>query len=410
VAELQGGTVLLLNSAVSAVMFLALRAMRRALLADARAVGSWSVGYAFFALSALCYFFRGTLPPIFSMVFAGTLFCSGIVIIARGFFRFYARDLSPALVYGAMVALFAAHLLFSYVIPDYVMRVMLIAITGVIAQSAVLRLYALHAARPWRIGERLAILALLVAFTAYALRLGGLIGEAFTHQDSLQQVGDGPFFFGYLVLLNVAAILLANAILVLTQERVARKLQDLVAHDELTGALSRRVILDTLEVARNTLGRHDDHWAVIMIDLDRFKAVNDTHGHAIGDELLLAVVRTLRENLRLDSHLGRYGGEEFLVVARLQAAGEGLQLAERLRAAVAGREYMTSAGPLRCTISAGVAELDRDRLARGQDPLRAADAALYEARRSGRNRSCVARDPGTAAGETAAAGAAGGRG
>lgn len=388
--ELDGSTIILLNGTVAALMFLALRATRRALVQETAAIGSWSMAYGCFAVSSVLYFLRGHTALFLSVTLAGTLLTLGMVLLCRGFYRFHGREVPLWLVTSGALSFLIANGYYTHLEPDYAARVALLSLSGITCYGAILRIYLNGQRRKWRIGEPLTLFAVSAAFVAYSLRLWGAFHSQVDHEASRQVVGEGPWFAAYLLLLNIAQILLANGLLVLTQERVAQKLRDTVSHDTLTGALSRSVILDMLGVARASVARNGDRWAVIMIDIDRFKAVNDEHGHAVGDEVLKNVVATMRDHLRLDSHLGRYGGEEFLVVARIRAAGEGRLLAERIRSAVAESVVSTASGPVRCTLSAGVAEIDPASLADDIDPLDLADRALYDAKRTGRNRVAVA--------------------
>ena len=398
-----GSTIILLNGSVALLMLLALRATRRALTEDAAAINSWSAAYGCYAASSFLYFMRGHLSPFFTVTLAGTLLTLGTILLCRGFFRFQDRDVPLWVVAGGTVAFLVTNGYFTHVHPSYVIRVALLSLGGVVCYGAILRSYATQRGRRWRVGEPLVLFAISTAFVAYLLRLWDAVYSPVYDHASRETVGEGTSFAAYLLLLNVAQILLANGLLVLTQERVAQKLRHAVDHDALTGALSRSAILDMLGKARSSASRSGNRWAVIMIDIDHFKAINDRYGHTIGDEVLRRVVSTVREQLRGDSHLGRYGGEEFLVVARIGAPDEGRLLAERLRAAVAGSVITTETGPVPCTLSAGVVELTCAGSAQGGDPLDQADQALYEAKRSGRDR-VVTASP--AAAEKTAAGSA----
>ena len=382
--DLRVETAILLIGALAAVMFLALRASRRTLQSEAGALDAWSSAYACFALASMLVFLRGTLPPVLSTTLALTVLSLGMLLLYRGFLRFLGGELSPRLVWAGAAGLLLAYATLTHWTPNALLRAVLMSALGIVSSAAILLLYWRRGPATWLIGERLTLLAILSAFVAYALRLA--LAFAGNGRAVTTALPEGAGFLVYVVCLNVAQILLATGLLVLTQERIASKLRDLVARDTLTGALSRRVILEMLETARASVTRNDDRWAVIMLDMDHFKAINDRHGHAVGDQVLQQVVTTIRENLRLDSHLGRLGGEEFLVVARLRSSGEGREIAERIRAAAEASLLPTDAGAMRCTVSAGVAELDREALRAGTDPLVAADAALYEAKRAGRNR------------------------
>jgi two-component system, cell cycle response regulator len=155
-------------------------------------------------------------------------------------------------------------------------------------------------------------------------------------------------------------------------------------HDSLTGLLNRAATLDALEreVARS--GRDPVAIAVIMSDLDHFKAINDRHGHAAGDAVLKEAARRMRAAVRMYDSIGRYGGEEFLVIAPGCGVDAGVELAERLRACVCATEIPWGNGSVAVTASLGVASSAH--AAGVAALLRAADEALYRAKLGGRNR------------------------
>ncbi len=155
-------------------------------------------------------------------------------------------------------------------------------------------------------------------------------------------------------------------------------------HDPLTGILNRRAILDRLNKELLRVSREDGRLSVGICDLDHFKKVNDTYGHQVGDEVLVAFTQCIQAHLREYDSVGRYGGEEFLIIV---AGSEGqIQegIYERLVTEVADTEIKTKAGPISITVSIGVAP------GTGQSAidalLAAADAALYQAKAEGRNR------------------------
>lgn len=162
-------------------------------------------------------------------------------------------------------------------------------------------------------------------------------------------------------------------------------------HDFLTGVFNRRAILDRLgqEIARAK--RENGSLSVGMFDIDHFKNINDAHGHQAGDEALVAFARRIQGGLREYDCVGRYGGEEFLVIAPGSIGLESESLYERLRARIAGAEITTNAGAISLTVSIGVAP------GTGQSTvdalLAAADAALYQAKAEGRNRVAYAISP-----------------
>jgi diguanylate cyclase (GGDEF)-like protein len=156
-------------------------------------------------------------------------------------------------------------------------------------------------------------------------------------------------------------------------------------HDFLTGIFNRRAIMDRLARELSRAKRENGSLSVGMCDIDHFKNINDIFGHQVGDEALVAFTRCLQDRLRAYDSLGRYGGEEFLVIAPGSMGHSGKSLYDRLRAGVADAEITTNAGKVFLTISIGVAS------GTGQSTvdtlLAAADAALYQAKADGRN--CV---------------------
>jgi two-component system, cell cycle response regulator len=158
-------------------------------------------------------------------------------------------------------------------------------------------------------------------------------------------------------------------------------------HDPLTGILNRRAIEATFSRELSRARRNNECLAVAICDIDYFKKINDTYGHAVGDEVLCGFVRILESGMRDYDYLGRFGGEEFLLLSSGVKAEDAVNLFERLRVAVADTLIPTSAGNLSVTISIGI------RIAREKETmggvLLAADSAMYQAKSEGRNRVCV---------------------
>lgn len=182
-------------------------------------------------------------------------------------------------------------------------------------------------------------------------------------------------------------------------EEANRELTRLASTDALTGLPNKRSLeaAITRDLAR---AERDRTWlSLVVVDVDHFKKVNDTHGHATGDVVLQAVSKVIARHLRAGDLAGRYGGEEFLLVLPGSNIIGARIAAERVRKALEATVVDTEHGPLKVTASFGGAAVCGPGCAAGRDGLFArADAALYEAKRSGRNRVVVAE----AAGESAA--------
>jgi diguanylate cyclase (GGDEF)-like protein len=172
-------------------------------------------------------------------------------------------------------------------------------------------------------------------------------------------------------------------------ERIVRRQEELrvrATHDDLTGVLNRGTILATLERELAHKGRSGSSVGLILADVDGFKQVNDVHGHAMGDTVLCEVSRRIASPLRASDAIGRYGGEEFLIVLSECDTAGALQVAERLRCSVACGPVNSVAGPLPITVSLGVAAVGKGESANLDKLMLAADKALYRAKRAGRNR------------------------
>lgn len=182
-------------------------------------------------------------------------------------------------------------------------------------------------------------------------------------------------------LAELALTFCGQAGVALENARLFAQVQKLATTDELTGLFNRRHFFELARAELSRAVRHGLPLAAMLLDVDRFKSVNDTYGHAAGDQVLRQVAAVCRETLRAEDVLGRYGGEEFAVLLQ----GEGaLELGERLRAALEGTVIVLPALELRVTASIGVAEWRGDEDLAGL--LNRADAALYAAKGGGRNR------------------------
>jgi len=165
-----------------------------------------------------------------------------------------------------------------------------------------------------------------------------------------------------------------------------RRLAELAETDGLTQIANRRRFDQVLDIEHERAWRYQRPLSLLMVDIDHFKKINDTHGHAVGDVALKAVAAALAETIRLSDHVARLGGEEFGIVAPEVGPSGGLALGERLRRRVEALTVTSDHGSVPVTISVGVAawdgllKLDRDAL------CKQADDALYQAKQSGRNR------------------------
>ncbi len=172
-----------------------------------------------------------------------------------------------------------------------------------------------------------------------------------------------------------------------TEEALANSLVEAARRDVLTGALNRRAFEERFAAELAYATRHGEKLVAIAIDVDHFKALNDTFGHPAGDVVLRALAGLVAGKLRTEDVFARIGGEEFIVIARGLTTENGARLAERLRTAVESTAIDDPPNRLRITISLGVAELaESGSTPTGEALLELADARLYQAKSAGRNR------------------------
>ena len=163
--------------------------------------------------------------------------------------------------------------------------------------------------------------------------------------------------------------------------------------DRLTGIPSRQALLANLFTETDRARRYARPLSVAFLDIDHFKAVNDTYGHGFGDVVLRGVAQTIQGAIRLTDTFGRYGGEEFMLLMTETDADDGAQLAEKLRHLVASQSYQVPGGPkISVTISIGVAGGVGSRL-QVDSLVRDADGAMYTAKALGRNQTFVFAEP-----------------
>jgi two-component system, cell cycle response regulator len=182
----------------------------------------------------------------------------------------------------------------------------------------------------------------------------------------------------------------------LVQAREAMRFK--ATHDALTGVWNRGAIMETLDREVSRSAREGASLGVLIADLDHFKSINDNYGHLAGDRVLCEVTRRMQADIRAYDSVGRFGGEEFLILIPGCSHSETIENSERLREAILRQPVETDSGPLKITLSIGAAATgDWPEQTAGQI-LHLADLALYRAKEEGRNRVAIA---GAAEGEEA---------
>jgi diguanylate cyclase (GGDEF)-like protein len=224
----------------------------------------------------------------------------------------------------------------------------------------------------------------------------GLTVRAIFSLSSLAPIAalsDSPLQSATLLGAMVAQIGLASGFILMTHYRTTMALHRLSERDALTGTLNRRSLLFRATDVLSKASELDVPVTLIMMDADHFKRINDEFGHQTGDAVLCHMVSRIRLHLRTDDLLGRFGGEEFVLILPGLDTDSAAQVAERIRVGLCSQPWQTEGTPVNLSISLGVACSDQhgynfDLL------LGAADRALYQAKALGRNRVELAGAPG----------------
>ena len=211
-------------------------------------------------------------------------------------------------------------------------------------------------------------------------------GIGYSQEEVVNEVIEDESGFDSLVIENRRLLKISERNELALREALDQ-VQRLASIDFLTGLNNRRHFFELAEQAIQGAHRYQHSLSAIMLDLDNFKHVNDSYGHATGDQVLKAVADRCRQTMRRVDVLGRYGGEEFAILLPESDLDAADMAAERLRQSITGNSIGTESGPVSITASLGVATLDAEHSTLGA-LLISADQALYTAKRNGRNRVC----------------------
>ena len=346
-------------------------------------VGCWISANAIAIVALLAFAMQGHASRWLTLVAANVLLALSLLMVVEGCLRFLGRPLRPWAAYVGLVAVLIGVSYWTFAAPDFNARVALVS-----AYHA--GLYALLAAIMWRGRPSnrprysyyfLAVAALLLC--AGHISRGVLYGFGIVQQSGMMQVSPSNIIF--LALGILAPPSLSIGVVMLTHDRLAERLERLANVDDLTGALSRRAFLAIGDALLKASLRSRAPVAMAIIDIDSFKAVNDTHGHAAGDQVLIHFAGFVARNLRVGDVFGRLGGEEFGVLCPATSAAEAVVLLDRLRSRLEASAPADLPRGLRYTFSVGVDQQRRDESL--AQLMARADGALYAAKASGRN--CV---------------------
>lgn len=370
-------TVLALMAINLSITSLVLFIVQRHYRTTVRGVAAWSGANLLAVLGLACVLARGYIPEFLSMPFGSALFPAAGVLYYKALRQFRAEPADTrglwALVGATFIALTWWQLIYDWPAARLVVFSSVIAALSGLCAWTVLKPPPLHAG----FAERFTGVLFLLQAAFNLVRIPDFFLEP--------QNGPTPLSTLLLGLSEIGMALMSFGFVLMIVDKLISELHVLATRDSLTGLLNRRAFLEAAlgEFARAR--RQASPLAILMLDIDHFKCINDEFGHAAGDEVLRSMAKSVMPCLRDYDLFARFGGEEFVVLLPATSLEEARLVAERLREAVAQTTAWFEGKAICCTLSVGLA------VARGNHRdldalLREADMALYAAKQSGRNR------------------------
>lgn len=371
----------LLGLLCSAILFM----LRRSFPPSIGGLNEWSWGLSGMVVASALFGLTGALPEIFSVVLANAMLVGGIMCFYAGFRHFAGLPSRSRLLKTVLLLLTAYVAWFTYFSPHYPSRALLVTFTNtVLFLACTVLVYRTS-------GATLAGRFTCLVFTGIGMVSAFRVGMLLLHFDTPTSVfGATPMQKIYLAALAFSVLAITLGAIMLANERLRAELEFIASHDQLTKAYSRNAFIDILvrELGRSI--RTDRPLALLMCDLDSFKSINDRFGHAIGDRVIVDFAQRVREVLRNIDCLGRYGGEEFIILLPDAPPRDAESIARRICSHIAATAP-DSALP-HYTVSIGVA-IAQEGAMEVDTLLSAADCALYCAKANGRNRVELAHPP-----------------
>lgn len=376
-ATLDPRSIIVLAGVLNLMMALVLLFMRRSYPVAIGGLREWTAAPLFIFVSSVFFGLRGTIHDLPSILLGNLLLYAGTVLFYIGSRRFFGEPIRvlPWAALGLVVIL----VLFwhSHFAPSFPYRVVFFNASLCLVLAAHIRLYLKQ--KQLSFAGRFVLGVLLLQVCSLLGRMvsigvgaggGGLLDPSFWQNL-------------YISINSFTTLSLAIGAILMATDAVRAEFQHLLAHDALTGALSRTAVLQACERELHRCRRHGRTMSLLLIDLDHFKTINDTHGHQTGDLVLVDFVQRTQTQLRTHDRIGRYGGEEFLVLLPETTLEAATVVAERIRADVATVRAQLPA----YTISIGIACSEEDLANDTVNTLIArADQSMYRAKASGRNR------------------------
>jgi diguanylate cyclase (GGDEF)-like protein len=369
-------TVFLLTGLMGGLMALILLSMKRNYPPSIKGLGEWGYALVLLFTGGLLSAVRSLLPEAVGVALINFVIWSGLYLGYYGSQRFFSAQARSGPWVALVLGTWGLSMWFTLVEPSYVIRLRM-------SNILMLMLFGVHARLIYK--NHLDSFAKLMAFSVLLIISGIQVMRFVTTfiYPTVVNVLDTSlphliFILGFafsILLISISMILMAT-------DKLRAELEHLATRDSLTNALTRRSMNDSIAQELQRSKRSQRQMALLVMDLDHFKAINDAHGHQAGDQVLVRFVHNVNKLLRQIDQLGRFGGEEFVALLPETSLEDAQLVAQRIRAAASAQ---SSESVPACTVSIGIATnaLPTDTV----DTLLArADAAMYRAKANGRDR------------------------
>ncbi|MCJ7545249.1 MAG: GGDEF domain-containing protein [Deltaproteobacteria bacterium] len=353
--------------------------------------GLWTAGTTTYTFGFLFLALRNIISDIFSIVLAGVFILSAALCFWEGTRRFRGKEVRKTLIVLLIAGYAVFQSYFTFVNNDIGVRIITYSLLAAVIYCAIalelfqVRLPALRASS-WFTGSLFALYGIFMVFRGLLTELLPPLHDLLEPNMLQAMTFLLGIFFG--IAWTFGFVMLNSERLEADLKGAQDKLQKMATTDFLTGIANSRLFSETGEREVQRADRYKRPLALLMIDLDHFKKVNDKYGHAIGDKILVAFAGICKKCLRKADIFGRLGGEEFAILLPETDINGGSKFAERLRAIVEKSKIKVESKPFHITVSIGVTELqpDDDQI---DAALRRADDTMYEAKKRGRNQVAI---------------------
>jgi diguanylate cyclase (GGDEF)-like protein len=336
------------------------------------------------AFAQILYVFRGILPDIITIVLANFLVILSYNLGYLGYCHFFNKDPNIWIMITPMAIILVV---FSLYIDNFRVRVITLGLVSSAQYMVQFGLLLTTKASGVKRSKPILLSAYGMIILLFTLRAVYMI----IYPESIKDLFD-PMWINSATLFAtiLSVVLIASGVLLMLSERLLEENRELATRDSLTHIFNRRTFNDLAKRELARAERYDHETSLLMVDIDRFKVVNDTYGHPIGDEALIHLVGIIKDAVRMQDLYGRYGGEEFTILLAETSSDEAFQIAERLRQRIADSRLTINNQTIKLTISIGVATVTGHDNPCLETMINQADTAMYEAKRAGRNCTRVA--------------------